>query len=69
MGGIIYRFFLFSLIKAVDQLALKLVIPDNSVTIALSSLALAVTKIDGTNFAGMSFSINSPTDILVKNES
>ncbi|XP_060717568.1 adhesion G-protein coupled receptor G2 isoform X2 [Tachysurus vachellii] len=57
------------LIKAVDQLALKLVIPDNSVTIALSSLALAVTKIDGTNFAGMSFSINSPTDILMKSRS
>ncbi|KAK3515717.1 hypothetical protein QTP70_029926 [Hemibagrus guttatus] len=57
------------LIKVVDQLALKLVIPDKSVTIALSSLALAVTKIDGTNFAGMSFSINSPTDILMRSRS
>ncbi|XP_053467528.1 adhesion G-protein coupled receptor G2 [Ictalurus furcatus] len=51
------------LIKVVDELALKLVIPDKSATLILSSLALAVTKIDGSNFAGMSFSLNSPSSI------
>ncbi|XP_046733297.1 adhesion G-protein coupled receptor G2 [Silurus meridionalis] len=51
------------LIKIVDELALKLIIPDKSVTITLSSLALAVTNIDGANFAGMSFSINGPSGI------
>ncbi|MCI4391662.1 hypothetical protein PGIGA_G00136830 [Pangasianodon gigas] len=54
------------LIKVVDELALKLVIPDKSATITFPSLALAVTKIDGTNFAGMSFSISSPTDIEMR---
>ncbi|KAI5620012.1 adhesion G-protein coupled receptor G2, partial [Silurus asotus] len=56
------------LIKIVDELALKLIIPDKSVTITLSSLALAVTNIDGANFAGMSFSINGPSGIEVKSE-
>lgn len=69
MDGVVYEFFLSSLIKVVDELALKLVIPDKSATLILSSLALAVTKIDGSNFAGMSFSLNSPSSIEVKSES
>lgn len=69
VDGVIYGFFLSSLIKVVDELALKLVIPDKSATVTLSSLALMVTKVDGTNFAGMSFSINSLSGIEVKSES
>lgn len=69
VDSVIYEFFLSSLIKIVDELALKLIIPDKSATITLSSVALAVTKIDGTNFAGMSFSINSPSSLQVKTES
>lgn len=69
VDGVIYGFFLSSLIKLVDELALRLIIPDKSETIALSSLALMVTKIDGTNFAGTSFSISSLSGIEVKSQS
>ncbi|KAM9436804.1 adhesion G-protein coupled receptor G2 [Clarias gariepinus] len=55
------------LIKVVDALAMKLVLSDSSVKITRSSLAMEVVKIDGTNFPGMSFSMNDPSDIAVKN--
>ncbi|KAF5883110.1 adhesion G-protein coupled receptor G2, partial [Clarias magur] len=55
------------LIKVVDALAMKLVLTDSSVKITRSSLAMEVIKIDGTNFPGMSFSMNDPSDIAVKN--
>lgn len=48
------------LIKAVDDLALKLVIPDQFVNIVFDSLALTVAKVDGTNFRPTSFSIADP---------
>ncbi|XDV47602.1 hypothetical protein PO909_017190, partial [Leuciscus waleckii] len=48
------------LIKAVDNLALKLVIRDQTENIVFDSLALTVTKADGTNFGATSFSIVDP---------
>lgn len=50
----------FRLIKAVDSLALKLVIQDQTENIVFESLALSVTKADGTNFETTSFSITDP---------
>ncbi|KAG1943978.1 adhesion G-protein coupled receptor G2 [Pimephales promelas] len=48
------------LIKAVDNLALKLVIREQTENIVFDSLALTVTKADGTNFGATSFSIVDP---------
>ncbi|XP_016309330.1 adhesion G-protein coupled receptor G2-like [Sinocyclocheilus anshuiensis] len=48
------------LIKAVDNLGLKLVIHDQTENIAFDSLALTVTKVDGSNFGTTSFSIADP---------
>ncbi|XP_067291154.1 adhesion G-protein coupled receptor G2 [Pseudorasbora parva] len=48
------------LIKAVDNLALKLVIRDQTENLVFDSLALTVTKVDGTNFGATSFSIVDP---------
>ncbi|XP_051738532.1 adhesion G-protein coupled receptor G2 isoform X7 [Ctenopharyngodon idella] len=48
------------LIKAVDNLALKLVIRDQTENIVFDSLALTVTKVDGTNFGETSFTIADP---------
>ncbi|XP_051538181.1 adhesion G-protein coupled receptor G4-like [Myxocyprinus asiaticus] len=48
------------LIKAVDSLGLKLVIQDQTESIAFESLSLAVTKVDGTNFGTTSFSMANP---------
>ncbi|KAL6462711.1 hypothetical protein MHYP_G00291330 [Metynnis hypsauchen] len=53
------------LIKAVDTLGLKLVIQDKTESITVGSLALMVTKIDGTNFMGTSFSITDPVSLQV----
>ncbi|XP_052451773.1 uncharacterized protein LOC128013099 [Carassius gibelio] len=48
------------LIKAVDNLGLKLVIGDQTENIAFNSLALTVTKVDGTNFGKTSLTIADP---------
>ncbi|XP_067234307.1 adhesion G-protein coupled receptor G2 [Chanodichthys erythropterus] len=48
------------LIKAVDNLALKLVIRDQTENIVFDSLALTVSKVDGTNFGETSFTIADP---------
>uniref|UniRef100_A0A8C1GBC6 Adhesion G-protein coupled receptor G2 n=1 Tax=Cyprinus carpio TaxID=7962 RepID=A0A8C1GBC6_CYPCA len=48
------------LIKAVDNLGLKLVIRDQTENIVFDSLALTVTKVDGTNFGKTSFTIADP---------
>uniref|UniRef100_A0A673NH84 Adhesion G-protein coupled receptor G2 n=1 Tax=Sinocyclocheilus rhinocerous TaxID=307959 RepID=A0A673NH84_9TELE len=48
------------LIKAVDNLGLKLVIRDQTENIAFDSLALTVTKVDGSNFGTTSISIADP---------
>ncbi|XP_073686813.1 adhesion G-protein coupled receptor G2 [Garra rufa] len=48
------------LIKAVDSLALKLVIRDQTENIIFDSLGLTVTKVDGSNFRTTSFSIADP---------
>ncbi|KAL7840656.1 hypothetical protein AOLI_G00259790 [Acnodon oligacanthus] len=53
------------LIKAVDTLGLKLFIQDKTESITVGSLALMVTKIDGTNFMGTSFSITDPVSLQV----
>ncbi|XP_063063487.1 adhesion G-protein coupled receptor G2 [Engraulis encrasicolus] len=47
------------LIKAVDTLALKLVLDKESVTLEANSLVLSVTEIDGSTFQGGSFLISS----------
>lgn len=54
------------LIKAVDTLGLKLFIRDKTESIVMGSLALMVTKIDGNNFMGTSFSITDPMSLEVK---
>lgn len=43
-----------------DNLALKLVIRDQTENIVFDSLALTVTKADGTNFGATSFSVVDP---------
>lgn len=43
-----------------DNLALKLVIRDQTENIVFDSLALTVTKVDGTNFGETSFTIADP---------
>ncbi|XP_016129697.1 adhesion G-protein coupled receptor G2 [Sinocyclocheilus grahami] len=48
------------LIKAVDNLGMKLVIRDQTENIVFDSLALTVTKVDGTNFGKTSFTIADP---------
>ncbi|XP_051543039.1 adhesion G-protein coupled receptor G2-like [Myxocyprinus asiaticus] len=48
------------LIRAVDSLGLKLLIWDQTESIAFESLSLAVTKVDGTNFGTTSFSVANP---------
>ncbi|XP_059380782.1 adhesion G-protein coupled receptor G2-like [Carassius carassius] len=48
------------LIKAVDNLGLKLVIGDQTENIAFNSLTLTVTKVDGTNFGKTSLTIADP---------
>ncbi|XP_016134489.1 adhesion G-protein coupled receptor G2-like [Sinocyclocheilus grahami] len=48
------------LIKAVDNLGLKLVIRDQTENITFDSFALTVTKVDGSNFGTTSFSIADP---------
>ncbi|KAL7835383.1 hypothetical protein SRHO_G00277300 [Serrasalmus rhombeus] len=53
------------LIKAVDMLGLKLFIQDKKESITVGSLALMVTKIDGTNFMGASFSVTDPVSLQV----
>ncbi|TRY89602.1 hypothetical protein DNTS_017781, partial [Danionella cerebrum] len=50
------------LIKAVDDLALKLVIRNQTENLVFDSLALTVSKIDGTNFGTTSFSIADPSN-------
>uniref|UniRef100_A0AAR2KN49 Adhesion G protein-coupled receptor G2a n=1 Tax=Pygocentrus nattereri TaxID=42514 RepID=A0AAR2KN49_PYGNA len=54
------------LIKAVDMLGLKLFIQDKKESMSVGSLALMVTKIDGTNFMGASFSVTDPVSLQVK---
>ncbi len=48
------------LIKAVDNLGMKLVIQDQTENIVFESLALTVTKVDGTNFGKTSLTIADP---------
>ncbi|KTF91950.1 hypothetical protein cypCar_00001856 [Cyprinus carpio] len=48
------------LIQAVDNLGLKLVIHNQTENIIFDSLALTVTKVDGSNFGTTSFSIADP---------
>ncbi|XP_030623428.1 adhesion G-protein coupled receptor G2 [Chanos chanos] len=53
------------LIRVMDNLALKLIIQDQTETISAGSLALAATRIDGSSFDGTSFSISSPSGLQV----
>ncbi|XP_067107341.1 adhesion G-protein coupled receptor G4 isoform X2 [Osmerus mordax] len=53
------------LVKAVDSLGLKLDFEGNSGVLSTASLALAVTRVDGTSFQGASFSISSPNSLQV----
>ncbi|XP_062841290.1 adhesion G-protein coupled receptor G2 [Trichomycterus rosablanca] len=54
------------LIKAVDDLGLKLFVKDKQEMISAGSVALLVTKIDGKNFAGSTFMVKTPSFIEMK---
>ncbi|MFT7800300.1 adhesion G-protein coupled receptor G2-like [Arapaima gigas] len=53
------------LIEVVDTVGLKLVLPQDTETILSTSLALAIQKVNGTNFQQTSFSILDPSNVQV----
>lgn len=53
------------LIRIVDTVGLKLVVEQQSESILFDSLALAVSRVDGTNFRETTFSLADPNDLQV----
>ena len=53
------------IIGLVDTVGLKLVVQGDTETILSDSVALAVKKVDGTDFQGTSFSITDPSNVQV----
>ncbi|XP_048865940.1 uncharacterized protein LOC125739666 isoform X2 [Brienomyrus brachyistius] len=54
------------IIRIVDTVGLKLVLPDTTETISANSLAVAVTKIDASNFQQTSFFVSDSAGLQIK---
>ncbi|XP_030648143.1 adhesion G-protein coupled receptor G2 [Chanos chanos] len=53
------------IIGIVDTVGLKLIVQDQSETLLADSLALAVNRVDGTQFQQLSFSITDPSNVQI----
>ena len=57
------------MIRIVDAVGLKLVLTEQTQSILFDSLALAVRRVDGTNFRETTFSLTDATNLQVQSPS